>query len=83
MSQKFKQIEQRLSKKKQEYEKVERQEKLLAEKKQALELDIKLLEAERTTALYTEYNLTFEQIKQLVEKERRQSGGEVHVSSAE
>lgn len=70
-------------KKKQEYEKVERQEKLLAEKKQALELDIKLLEAERTTALYTEYNLTFEQIKQLVEKERRQSGGEVHVSSAE
>lgn len=81
MSQKLQQAEQRVARKRAEIEKASGQIKQLQEKLVRLQEEEKILEAERATALFTEFGLTFEEAKILLATKGKEGGH--HVSSTE
>ncbi|MBF0778919.1 hypothetical protein [Streptococcus cuniculi] len=81
MSQKLYQAEQRVVKKQAEIQKTQNQLKQLQEKLGKLQEEEKVLLAERMTALFTEYDVTFEDAKKLIAQTKE--GGSGHVSGTE
>ncbi|MBF0787154.1 MULTISPECIES: hypothetical protein [unclassified Streptococcus] len=82
MSQKLRQAEQRVARKRAEIEKTRNQLQHLQEKLGRLQEEEKLLEAEQVTALFIEYGVTFEEAKTILAHNKAR-GGSGHVSSTE
>lgn len=83
MNQKLRQAEQRVTRKQAEIKKTREQLKQLQDKLGRLQEEEKLLEAERMTALLTEYGVTFEEAKHIIAQNKMRGGSGNHVSSTE